>query len=113
MDVHLLSKAAAFVPYGTDWDSIRSDHIVRSAINHRRLKRSQDRYQQPHPNSGCGYIDGGRSVTLLQHTFRCLLGWGVVVDFTGDDRRPNHRLRLGVRMAVKGRGNLKIGPLLS
>ena len=39
----------------------RSDHIVRSAINHRRPKWSQDRYQQPHPNSGCRYIGGGRS----------------------------------------------------
>jgi hypothetical protein len=28
-------------------------------------KRSQDRPQQPHPNSGCGHIDGGRSECFL------------------------------------------------
>ena len=29
---------------------------------HHRPKRRQDRSSQPHPNSGCGYIGGGRSV---------------------------------------------------
>ena len=42
-------------------NTIRSAHTVHSAIHHRRPKRRHDRSSQPHPNSGCGYIGGGRS----------------------------------------------------
>ncbi len=42
--------------------TIRSAHTVHWAINHRRPKQRSDRSSQPHPNSGCGYIGGGRSV---------------------------------------------------
>ena len=48
-------------------DTIRSAHTVRWATNHLCPKRSRDRYQQPHPNFGCGHIDGGRSVLVGEY----------------------------------------------
>ncbi len=41
--------------------TIRSVHRVHWATDHLHPKQSRDRYQQPHPNSGCGHLDGGRS----------------------------------------------------
>jgi len=35
--------------------------ILEAARNHPHLKRSPSRLPQPHSNSGCGHISGGRS----------------------------------------------------
>ena len=45
--------------------TITSDHTAHWAIAHLHLKRSPNRSPQPYPNSGCGHIDGGRSIRRI------------------------------------------------
>ena len=55
-----LQEAKVLLKSGVE-STIRPDHTVHWATNHPHLKRSPSRLPQPHPNSGCGHISGGRS----------------------------------------------------
>ena len=61
-------------PYGQEalhGSIVTTDHTVRSTIAYLH-QWSSNRQSQPHPNFGCGYIDGGRSEVAL-NDLRALL----------------------------------------